>query len=181
MNSLGFIKNGKLAGSSDHAHWRGGSTTDRLFILAVAIKGVDGVLGIIGGALLLFVKPHTLDVIVAWLTTHELSRNPHDFIAQFLVDWFSHLDVSQLAFASGYLMAHGVMKSFLSITLLLGRPWSYPVGSAFLGLFIAYTAYRLHLHWTWPLFAFLLFDLFTLAMVIREWRIQAARGYGSRG
>jgi len=170
-----------MAANPDHAHWRGGTATDRLFILTVAIKGIDGALGVIGGALLLFVKPHTLDEIVAWLTTHELSRNPHDFISGLLVNWFSHLDVSQLAFASGYLMAHGAMKSFLSITLLLGRPWSYPVGSIFLGLFIAYTGYRLHLHWTWPLFAFLLFDLFTLVRVVREWRIQAAHGYRRSG
>ncbi len=168
-----------MAATPDHAHWRGGTATDRLFIVTVAIKGLDGALGVIGGALLLFVKPQTLHEVVAWLTTHELplSHHPRDVIFNLLVDWFSHLDVSQLAFASGYLMAHGAMKSFLAITLLLGRPWSYPVGSAFLALFIAYTAYRLHLHWTWPLFAFLLFDLFTLAMVVREWRIQAAHGY----
>jgi uncharacterized membrane protein len=168
-----------MAANPDHAHWRGGTATDRLFILTVAIKGLDGALGVIGGALLLFVKPHTLDEIIAWLTTHELPllHNRNDFFFNLLIHWLSHLDVSQLAFASGYLMAHGAMKSFLSITLLLGRPWSYPVGSAFLALFIAYTGYRLHLHWTWPLFAFLLFDLFTLAMVAREWRIQAAHGY----
>jgi uncharacterized membrane protein len=49
----------------DHAHWRAGSATDRLFIIVVAIKGLDGALGIIGGILLFFVKPHTIDVIVA--------------------------------------------------------------------------------------------------------------------
>ena len=69
------------------------------------------------------------------------------------------------------------MKSFLAITLLLGRPWSYPVGSAFLGLFMAYTAYRLTLHWSWPLLAFLCFDLFTLVMVLREWQSQRRHGY----
>ena len=168
---------GKIEGRPDHAHWRGGSTVDRLFIITVLIKGIDGGLGIIGGGLLLFVKPHTLDVIIAWLTTHELSRHPDDYVFGLLVEWLSHLDVSKLAFASGYLIAHGAMKSFLAITLLLGRPWSYPVGSAFLGLFMAYTAYRLMLHWSWPLLAFLCFDLFTLVMVLREWQSQRRHGY----
>ena len=111
------------------------------------------------------------------LTTHELSAEPDDYLANLLVHWAEHVDVSKLAFASGYLIAHGAMKAFLAITLLLGRPWSYPVGSAFLALFMAYTAYRLTLHWSWPLVAFFCFDLFTLVMVLREWRSQRRHGY----
>src|SRR6516225_2776737 len=86
LNSLGFPRNGKMAANPDHAHWRGGTATDRLFILTVAIKGLDGALGVIGGALLLFVKPHTLDEIVAWLTTHELPllHNRNDFFFNLL-------------------------------------------------------------------------------------------------
>jgi uncharacterized membrane protein len=63
------------------------------------------------------------------------------------------------------------------VTLLLGRPWSYPVGSAFLALFMAYTAYRAAISWSWPLAAFFLFDLFTLVMVLREWQSQRHHGY----
>ena len=166
-----------MAAEPYHAHWRGGTTVDRLFILTVLIKGIDGGLGIIGGILLAFVKPHTLDLIVAWLTTHELSRNPQDYLFNFLIHWVSQLDVSKLAFASAYLIAHGAMKSFVAITLLLGRPWSYPLGSAFLVLFMAYTGYRLNLHWSWPLAAFFCFDLFTLVMVVREWQKQRQHAY----
>lgn len=165
----------------DHAHWRGGTATDRLFIITVAIKGIDGALGVIGGILLFFVKPHTLDVIVAWLTTHEFSRHPGDYVVNFLINLFSHLDVSRFAFAAGFLIAHGVMKSILAVTLLLGRPWSYPVGSAFLALFMGYTGYRLALHWSWPLAAFFCFDLLTLVIVVREWRSQRRHGYAPVG
>ena len=104
----------------------------------VLVKGVDGAFGVIGGAILAFIKPSTIDHIVVVLTTHELSRNPNDFFSTRLVEWSSHLDVSKLAFAAGYLIAHGALKSFLAVTLLIGRPWSYPVGSAFLALFMAY-------------------------------------------
>jgi uncharacterized membrane protein len=127
--------------------------------------------------ILAFIKPSTIDHIVVVLTTHELSRNPHDYFAGLLVNWASHLDLSKLAFAAGYLVAHGAMKTFLAVTLLLGRAWSYPVGSAFLALFMAYTAYRLTLHWSWPLAAFFCFDLFTLVIVLREWRSQWQHGY----
>jgi uncharacterized membrane protein len=161
----------------DHAHWRGGTATDRLFIITVLVKGIDGALGVIGGAVLAVIKPSTIDHIVVVLTTHELSRNPDDYVANLLVHWAEHIDLGKLAFAAGYLIAHGALKTFLAVTLLLGRPWSYPVGSTFLALFMAYTAYRLTLHWSWPLVAFFCFDLFTLIMVLREWRSQRRHGY----
>lgn len=161
--------------SPNHAHWRGGSATDRLFIVAVVIKGVDGALGIIGGILLALVHPAMLTELVRILTTHELSKNPNDIIANDIVHWAAGLDVSKLAFAAAYLGAHGVMKLFLSIMLLMGRPWSYPVAAVFLFLFMSYTGYRLILHWSWFLPFFLFLDLFTFVLVLREWRTQIKR------
>ncbi len=159
----------------DHAHWRGGNATDRLFIIAVVVKGLDGLLGIVGGAILAFIKPSTLNWLAAVLTTHELSRNPHNLIATMVVHSVAALDVGKLAFAAAYLCIHGALKVFLVAMLLIGRPWSYPAGIAFLGVFVAYTVYRLNLHWSWILFSFMAFDLFTIFLVFREWRIQRAR------
>jgi uncharacterized membrane protein len=44
------------------------------------------------------------------------------------------------------------------------------VASAFFTTFIAYMGYRLALHCSWVLFALVLIDLLTLALVLREWR-----------
>src|SRR5262245_13528376 len=41
VGPTGTIEN-KMKPKPDHAHWRGGSATDRLFIITVAIKGIDG-------------------------------------------------------------------------------------------------------------------------------------------
>ncbi len=163
-----------MQSTTDHARWRGGKPTDRLFIIAVIFKGIDGALGIIGGAILAFVKPPMLNWLAAVLTTHELSRNPHNVIATLFVHSVAELDVSKLAFAAAYLFIHGTLKTFLAIMLLIGRPWSYPAGISFLGVFVLYTAYRLHLHWSWILFGFMAFDIVTIFLVFREWRIQRA-------
>jgi uncharacterized membrane protein len=157
----------------DHAHWQGGNAVDRLFIITVAVKGFDGALGMIGGVILATLKPSTLNAIILMLTTHELWRR-HDFIARMLENGAAVLSVSRLDFAAGYLLVHGAMKTFLAVALLIGRPWAYPVGSAFLGLFMAYTAYRLSYRWSWLLLGFLFLDLFTLVVVIREWRSKRA-------
>jgi uncharacterized membrane protein len=158
--------------SSDHAHWKGGDATDRLFIIAVIIKGIDGVLGMAGGLLLHFADPQTLGWLLDLLTMHELSRHPGNLIAHAVTHFVEGLDVSKLAFASGYLFVHGALKAFLFIMLLIGRHWSYPAGIAFLAVFVAYTGYRLTVHWSWFLLGFMLFDLLTIWLVAREWRAQ---------
>jgi uncharacterized membrane protein len=96
------------------------------------------------------------------------------------------LDVSKLAFAAAYLFVHGALKTFLFIMLLIGRHWSYPAGIAFLAVFVAYTGYRLTVHWSWFLLGFMLFDMLTIWVVAREWRTQrqtwrrkAAAGFGA--
>jgi uncharacterized membrane protein len=156
----------------DHARWRGGSATDRLFIIAVIVKGIDGALGMAGGVLLHFSDAHTLGWLADLLTMHELSRHPGNAIAAAVTHFVEGLDVSKLAFASAYLFVHGALKTFLFIMLLVGRHWSYPAGIAFLAVFVAYTGYRLHIHWSWFLLGFLLFDLATIYLVAREWQAQ---------
>ena len=37
---------------------------------------------------------------------------------------------------------HGIMKTFLATTLLMGKRWAYPVGSAFLTIFVASVSVR---------------------------------------
>jgi uncharacterized membrane protein len=47
---------------------------DRVFDVSITLKGLDGVLELIGGLLLFFLTPHRLNAIVAFLTQHELSE-----------------------------------------------------------------------------------------------------------
>ncbi|MBN8993973.1 MAG: DUF2127 domain-containing protein [Rhizobiales bacterium] len=162
-----------------HARWKGGSATDRLFIIAVIVKGIDGVLGMAGGLLLHFADPRTLGWLIDILTMHELSRHPGNAIALAVTHFVEGLDVSKLAFASGYLFVHGAIKLFIFVMLLIGRHWSYPVGIAFLGIFVAYTGYRLSVHWSWFLLGFIVFDMVTIYLVAREWREQR-RLWGTR-
>ncbi len=49
---------------------------DQTFEVAIILKGLDGVLEVLGGLLLLVVTPATINRIVAWLTEHELSQDP---------------------------------------------------------------------------------------------------------
>jgi len=57
---------------------------DQTFEVGIILKGLDGLLEVIGGLLLLVVSPATIDRLVTSLTQHELSeghccieRSPH--------------------------------------------------------------------------------------------------------
>jgi uncharacterized membrane protein len=49
---------------------------DRTFEIGIILKGLDGILEVIGGALLLGVSPDTINRVVVGLAQHELSEDP---------------------------------------------------------------------------------------------------------
>ncbi len=150
-------------------------TTHRLFEIIVLFKGVDGILEIIGGSLLLFMSPRVLNATIFFLTAHELSEDPHDLIANLLRHSVQSLSSDTQLFASVYLLVHGLIKVFLVAGLLRDRLWAYPTALWFLGIFIAYMLYRFtHTH---SLFLLLLsiFDFVVVYFIWREYQFRKKR------
>src|SRR5437762_4498043 len=81
---------------------------DRTFEVGITLKGLDGVLEVVGGVLLLVVSPVTINQLVRSLTQHELSQDPHDFIATHLLNAANGLTGSSVRFGAIYLLLHGV-------------------------------------------------------------------------
>ena len=87
--------------------------------VGIVLKGLDGVLGVVGGLPLLVLTPATIDHMTISLTQHELSQDPHDFIAtHLLLHATSGLTGSAVQFAAAYLLSHGVVKIVLIAALL---------------------------------------------------------------
>lgn len=150
---------------------------DRTFKLSIVLKGLDGVLESIGGVLLLVVSPATIQTLAATLTQHELSKDPHDFVATHLLRSAHDLSRGTTVFAAVYLLSHGVAKVVLVIALLRDQTWAYPGMIALLGAFIVYQCYRLVLQPTAGLLALTLFDVFVVVLTWREYRAR----HGSHG
>lgn len=142
------------------------------FRVTVILKGIDGVLEVIGGALLLFLTPARMNAVVHLLTQHELSEDPHDAVANLLVGWGHHLSGSATLFGAIYLLSHGLVKVVLVWAVLRNKLWAYPWMLAFLVAFIGYQVYRMAVHFTWGMFALTVFDVLIVALTVREWRIQ---------
>jgi uncharacterized membrane protein len=148
---------------------------DRLFEIGIILKGLDGAVDTIGGLLLLAVTPATINKLAATLTQHELSEDPHDFIATHLLRYTRGLSGSAVTFAAVYLLLHGITKIVLVTALLRNQLWAYPWLIAFLLIFIAYQLYRIVLSPSIALSALTIFDAIITWLTWREWRKQTAK------
>jgi len=146
------------------------SALDRLYRIGLWIKGIDGILEIVGGLVLLLVSQPKLGQLVTFLTQHELAEDPRDWIAGHLRDVVNQLSPNTKLFASMYLLTHGVTKLFLMVALLRGWPWSYRPAIAFLLAFIGYQAYQLTLHFSLALLLISVLDAVIVLLVWREYR-----------
>ncbi len=149
-----------------------GDAIDRVFVLGVIAKGLNGLVEIIAGLVLLLVTRERLTSWVAGLASGELAEDPHDFIATRLLHWSAHTTLTDagLRFAGAYLLSHGVVKIVLVAAVLRQKLWAYPWMLAFLVSFIGYQLYRIWVHPTTGMVALTCFDVVLTWLTYREWR-----------
>jgi uncharacterized membrane protein len=86
---------------------------DKAFAVGIIGKGLNGAAELIGGLLLLFLTPDQIQhVAVSW-THGELSEDPHDVIATYLLHTANGLTGPAVLFGAVYLLVHGVVKVVL--------------------------------------------------------------------
>lgn len=145
---------------------------DRVFEIGIIGKGLNGAAELVGGLLLLFVTPERIHRVASALTQGELSEDPNDVIAVYLLHTANGVTGNAVLFGAVYLLAHGVVKVALVIALLLNKLWAYPGMIVVLVLFITYQLSRIALTPTAGLIALTVFDLAIVALTWREYRKQ---------
>jgi uncharacterized membrane protein len=149
---------------------------DKTFKIGLVLKGLDGVLEVVGGLLLLFLSPHAIEHVVRALTAHELSEDPHDLIARYLLHTATHLNHGTTLFGAIYLLSHGIAKIVLVALVLRDKLWAYPWLIGLLLAFIVYQLYRITaVHFSVGLAALTVFDAFLVWLTWREYRSKRAR------
>jgi len=93
---------------------------DLVFLLGVLFKGLDGLVELVVGVVLLFVTPAKLQHAAARATSGELAEDPHDLIANLIVHGAAHLQHGSIVFAAVYLLVHGIVKLAIVVALLIG-------------------------------------------------------------
>jgi uncharacterized membrane protein len=154
------------------AEFRRGDLLDRAFLIGIVLKGLDGILEVAGGALLLLVSPSTIDRVTRTVTQHELSEDPHDYLANHLLHATGELTGATLTFGVTYLLSHGLVKIVLVAALLRNKIWAYPWMIAFLIAFILYQVYRMTFAPSIGLASLTVFDAIVTWLTIREYQRQ---------
>lgn len=140
------------------------------FDIGVWFKGLDGILEVIGGTLLLVFSRATLIGLVRALTRHELQEDPTDWVATHLRAWLPHFLSTTQTFAGAYLLGHGAIKVFLVWGGLLRRKrWAFPTAIIFIGAFIGYQLQRVLHRFSIGLVALTLIDCLVLVLIWREY------------
>lgn len=152
---------------------------DRFFYVAIIFKGLDGVLELIGGTLLLFVAPDKIKQLAILITQPELTEDPNDFIANHVLQGTAGLTDHVVLFGAIYLLAHGIVKVVLVTALLRQKLWAYPWMIAVLIIFILYQLYQLSVTPSAGLVALTVFDILIVVLTWHEYRRHRARRIGT--
>jgi len=140
------------------------------FEIGILLKGIFGLSEIIGGVSLLFLNANRLNRLTQFLTQHELSEDPKDMVANFLITLSSSVSIDTQHFAVFYLMSHGIIKCLLIFLLLRKKLWAYPLTIVSLFLFIAYQIYRYTLTQSVFLIFLTIFDVAMIALTYLEYQ-----------
>jgi uncharacterized membrane protein len=153
-----------------------------VFRTGITLKGIDGALEIVGGVLLWIVRPSATNALLRVLSQHDLSRDPHDFIALRLLRTSEILLSSNRLFPSLFLLSHGIAKVVLVIAMWMKQLWSYPLTILVFSAFSAYQIYRCsHTH-SIALFILTIFDVVVIALTWQQWRqLTISRNPTARG
>ena len=140
------------------------------FEIGLLLKGIHGLMEIVGGAFLIFLSPTRLNWLTRFLTRHELSEDPKDIVANYLVGLSNSFSISAQHFAVFYLMSHGVIKCILILLLWRKKRWAYPLTIFSFLLFMAYQIYRYTLTQSAFLIVLTIFDAVMIALTCMEYK-----------
>jgi uncharacterized membrane protein len=149
---------------------QGTDRTERLFKVAIAIKGIDGGLQFLGALVLIVIPPSLITGFANAIISRNLLGDPDGTLS-------THLNTAANNFANGssrwfaiiYLLAHGVIKLALVWALVKRVMPAFPIAVVVLSGFVVYEVWRaINTHSiALPIFAAI--DVLIIILVIREY------------
>jgi uncharacterized membrane protein len=147
-----------------------------IFFYSIVLKGLNAIGEIVGGIVALIISQEFIIKIALYLTQSELSEDPNDKLANYLIHSAQQFSVSSKHFIALYLLSHGIIKLGLVVGLLKNKVWAYPVSLLMFALFILYQLYRFYFTHSLWLVALTIFDLIVIWLVWHEYnRLQLTK------
>jgi uncharacterized membrane protein len=145
------------------------SLLDKTFHTGIAIKAFDGLLECIGGVLVWFIKPTSMNGVARFAAMHDLPGKYDEMLIANLLHTTQMLANGGKVFASIYLITHGLSKVILVVALWMNKLWAYPLTMFVFAVFCVYQMRRyMHTHSIWMV-VLTVFDLFLIYLTWREY------------
>jgi len=141
----------------------------RIFDISLVLKGLYSLFEIVGGVLILLVSQQSIFHFVLAITQEELSEDPKDFVANYLIKAAQHFSISSQYFIAIYLLLHGIIKGLLIIGLLKKKLWAYPTAIGVFSLFCVYQIFEFTQTYSLWLLLLTLLDIVIIALTWREY------------
>jgi uncharacterized membrane protein len=143
---------------------------DKIFEGGIILKGASGAIEFLTGLVLFFVSPTAIHNFLVFITQRELIEDPHDKIANFLLQHTQHVGSGSRVFIIAYLWVHALIKLIAVIGILKNQLWAYPFSLITLGLLMLYQLYTIFfVHPTIGMILLTIFDVFILWLIWREY------------
>ena len=143
-----------------------------LFKGGMFLKGIHAIIEIMGGFLALFLTQNFIIQSILTITQDELSEDPKDFLANYVIHASQSFSISSQHFVAFYLLSHGIIKGILVINLLQKKRWAYPTSLVVFSAFVIYQIIRYtYTHSVW-LIVFTLFDLIVIWLIWHEYKMR---------
>lgn len=149
---------------------------ERLFKVALLVKGVDGAAELIAAVALMLVPGAKVHGLVADVLARDLLGSADGWLARHFVTVTDQFAAGNRTFAVVYLGLHGVVKLALVGALL--RKWlpAYPVAIGVLGVFVVYELYRATRTGSILLPVLAVVDIVIIVVIVREyWLLRRQR------
>jgi uncharacterized membrane protein len=136
------------------------------FWIGILFKAIDGVLETAGGIVLLIINKQSLVTLAYRILGEELTEDPTDWLANFVLREVLNLSPGMKLFAVVYLLTHGLVKLVLAGSIWRSRLWAYPLAGVIFSLFVVYQVYRFV--YTYSIFMLML-TVVDLVIIVLLW------------
>lgn len=144
--------------------------TDISFDIMLVLKGINSIIEILGGILLIFITPERLSKIVYLLTAKEIVEDPKDIFIRTIVNINNNFSIPLQHFFIFYLLSHGIIKIIMVTLLYKKKLWAYPLSIIILITFIIYQMYKIYIAFSITIILLTLLDLVLVILTIIEYK-----------
>ena len=146
-----------------------------LFKISIFVKGISAIGEILAGIFLWFANKAFLVTYFLNFFQNDLSDNPRDHVANFIVNSAASFAVSSQYVLSSYLFLRGLIKLFLIINLFRKKLWAYPASIVVFLAFIVYELYQFYEFGSPLVLAFALLDALIVLLAGHEYGVLRKR------